>query len=420
MISSLYTAVTGLAASSQELGVIGDNIANANTIGFKGGRAAFEEALASSLLGGSSGAGLGVQLQAVQRILTQGALLSTGVATDLALQGPGFFVVRGNHAGREGTFYTRAGQFTVDGDGYLVNLDGLRLQGYGADAAGDVGSALGDLAVGAASSPPRPTERVLLRANLNADAELVGAWDPAQASATSNFSTSVTAYDAIGRAHQIEVYFRKTADGAWEWHALADGAGLEGGTAGTPAEVASGTLSFDADGKLTGGTQASTFQPRGAAGPQALQFDFGTAGGTSAITQFADTSAVSFVSQDGYGAGELTAVSVDASGRVVGAFTNGQSRVLGQVAVADFAAPDQLERLGGNLYGVLPAAGEATVGVPGSGGRATIASGALEQSNVDLAGELVRMMTAQRGFQANSKTITTADQLLADLIQLKR
>lgn len=420
MISSLYTAVTGLAANSQELGIIGDNIANASTIGFKGSRAAFEEALASSLLGGSSGAGLGVQLQAVQRILTQGALLSTGVSTDLALQGPGFFVVRGGHAGREGTFFTRAGQFTVDATGFLVNLDGLRLQGYGADATGAIGGTLGDLDVGSASSPPHATESLVLRANLNADATVPEPWDPARAGATSTFNTSVTAYDSLGRSHQIEVYFRKTDTGEWEWHAVTDGAGLEGGTAGTSTEIAGGTLSFDSDGKLTASTQSSNFRPRGASGPQALQFDLGTVGGTAGVTQFADASAVSFVSQDGYGAGELTAVSVDGEGRVVGAFTNGQSRVLGQVAVAEFAAPDQLERLGGNLYGVMPNAGQPTVGTPGSGGRGSIAAGALEQSNVDLASEFVRMISAQRGFQANSKTITTADQLLSDLIQLKR
>ncbi|WP_373049432.1 flagellar hook protein FlgE [Vulgatibacter sp.] len=419
MISSLYTGVTGLAANSLELGVIGDNIANANTIGFKGGRVAFEEALAQSMIGGV-GTGLGVKLQAVQRILSQGALLTTGLATDLALQGPGFFVVSGSHAGREGSFFTRAGQFTIDADGYLVNLEGLRVQGYAADGAGTVGGGLGDLAVGDVSSPPRATESITLRANLHADAELVGPWDVAQAGATSNFSTSVTAYDSLGRAHQLEVYFRKNGAGDWEWHAVTDGGGLDGGTAGTPTEVASGTLTFDSDGALTASTQQSSFSPLGASGPQALQFDFGSPGSTEGVTQFAGASAVSFLSQDGYAAGELTGVSIDREGRVVGAFTNGQSRVLGQVAVANFEAPDQLERLGGNLLGLLPLAGQPTIGAPGSGGRATIAAGALEQSNVDLATEFVRMITAQRGFQANSKTITTADQLLSDLIQLKR
>ena len=237
---------------------------------------------------------------------------------------------------------------------------------------------------------------------------------------TSNFSTSVTAYDSLGRAHQVEIYFRRNAGGDWEWHALTDGGGLEGGTAGTPAEIASGTLSFGPDGALVASTQSSNFQPAGATAPQPLSFDFGTPGSTGGVTQFAGTSAVSFLSQDGYAAGELTGVSIDRDGRIVGAFTNGQTRVLGQVAVADFDAADQLERLGGNLFGQMPLAGQPTIGPPGTGGRAQIAAGALEQSNVDLASEFVRMITAQRGFQASSKVITTADQLLGDLISLKR
>ena len=422
MISALYTGVTGLAANSQELAVIGDNIANANTIGFKGNRAAFEDALAQSMIGGlgGSGSGLGVQLQAVQRILTQGALVSTGLATDLALQGSGFFLVSGSHAGRAGQFYTRAGQFTIDAGGYLVNLDGLRVQGYAADANGAIVNTLGDLVVGTASSAPNATGEIRIHANLQADAEIPAAWDVNDAAGTSNFSTSVTVYDSLGKAHAVEVHYRRNDVGEWEWHAVADGGGLQGGTSGTPTEIASGTLTFDADGRLTGSTQSSNFNPAGASGPQALSFDFGTPGSTGGLTQFADPSAVTFIGQDGYGAGELTGVSIDPQGRIMGAFTNGQSRVLGQVAVADFQAPDQLERLGGNLFGRTPAAGEPTVGTPGAGGRASIAAGALEQSNVDLATELVKMITAQRGFQANSKTITTADQLLSDLISLKR
>jgi len=422
MISALYTGVTGLAANSQELSVIGDNIANANTIGFKGNRAAFEDALAQSMIGGlgGGGAGLGVQLQAVQRILTQGALVSTGLATDLALQGSGFFLVSGSHAGRAGHFYTRAGQFTIDAGGYLVNLDGLRVQGYSADGTGALGNTLGDLRIGNASSAPLASSSVVIHANLQADAAILPPWDVTDAANTSNFSTSVTVYDSLGRAHAVEIHYRRNGAGDWEWHAVTDGGGLQGGTAGTPTEIASGTLTFDADGRLTASTQTSNFNPAGANGPQPLSFDFGAPGSTEGITQFAQASAVTFISQDGYAAGELTGVSIDQQGRIVGAFTNGQTRVLGQVAVADFQAPDQLERLGGNLFALTPAAGAPTIGAPGSGGRASIAAGALEQSNVDLATELVRMITAQRGFQANSKTITTADQLLSDLISLKR
>lgn len=422
--SSLYAGVSGLETNSIDLSIIGDNIANGNTIGFKGSRAAFEEALAQSMIGGSQ-RGLGARVQAIQRLVTQGALSNTGLATDLAISGPGMFVVRGNHNGADGTFFTRAGQFTLDRDGFLVSLEGLKVQGYPADQAGNVGGALSDLEVGSATSPPRATTTVGLDANLQADAVVPAAFDPLNAAATSNFSTSITVYDSLGQPHALDVYFRKTAAGSWEWHALTDGGGLTGGTAGTPTEVASGTLTFDTQGALTAQTQTSSFNPAGAQNPQALSFDFGTpsgAGGTGldGITQFAGASATTFESQDGFAAGTLARLSIDAQGLVTGAFTNGQTRVLGQVALADFQAPDQLERVGGNLYAERPASGSPTIGAAASGGRGAIVAGALEQSNVDLATEFVRMIAAQRGFQANSKTITTADQLLAELIQLKR
>jgi flagellar hook protein FlgE len=426
LFSSLNVGTSGLQASSQELSVIGDNIANASTIGFKGSRAAFEDALAQSLIGGSGQVGIGTRLQAVQRILTQGALITTGVATDLALQGPGLFVVKGVNGGVDGQYYTRAGQFTLDASGFLATLDGLRVQGFRADASGRVTSGLGDLALGEATSSPRATHDVAIQANLQADAAVIEEdFDPSRATETSNFSTSVTCYDSIGQAHQVDLFFKKTGDGTWEWHALADGGGIEGGTAGIAEEIGTGSLSFDGEGKLLTSDGTVSFNPAGAQGPQELAFDFGDGladGGTglSGITSFASASATTFQSQDGFASGTLASVSVDSEGNVIGAFTNGQTRVLGQVAVADFPAADQLERVGGNLFAAMPAAGEPTIGIPGQGGRGAIVAGALEASNVDLAQEFVQMISAQRNFQANSKTITTVDQLLNELISLKR
>jgi flagellar hook protein FlgE len=427
LLTSLSSGTTGLSSASAELAVIGDNIANANTVGFKAGRAAFEDALSQSVVGGAGQIGLGSRLQSVQKLITQGALSNTGVATDLALQGNGFFQVRGTTSdGRVGSYLTRAGQFTVDRDGFLVNLDGLRVQGYGADALGTVTSALGDLQVGNASSQPRATQEVTLRANLQADAPLAAAWDPANPAAGSNFSTSATVYDSLGKGYQVQVYFARTGAGAWTWHAMTDGGGV-GGTAGIPSEIATGTLAFDTQGRLTGSTQAAapTFNPAGAVAPQPLQFRFGTpvapgASGLAGLTQFASASASTFVGQDGYAPGELTHVQIDKKGTVLGVFTNGQTRALGQVGVARVAAADQLERVGGNLYGLTPASGEAVMGSAGEGGRAFISAGTLEQSNVDIAEQFVRMIAAQRAFEANSKTITTSDQLLSELIQMKR
>jgi flagellar hook protein FlgE len=424
LLTALSSGTTGLEASSLELSIVGDNIANSNTIGFKAGRAAFEDALTQSVIGGTGEIGLGSRLKSVQKILTQGALTSTGLATDLALQGNGFFVVKGNYNGQSANFYTRAGQFTIDDNGYLVNLTGLRVQGFPADATGTVSGLPGDLLVGTASAQPRATTEVDFKANLRAD-DAIKTFDPLDPVNTSNFNTTVSVYDTLGAEHKMQVFFTKTGAGAWSWNAMVDGGELTGGTAGTLTSVANGTLTFDTQGRLQTQTQASNFLPLGAVNPQPLDFDFGddiASGGTGllGITQFAATSSATFIGQDGYGSGQLASVRIDAEGFVSGIFTNGQTRVLGQVAVAGFSAPDQLERVGGNLLQQTQSSGQPVVGAPGAGGRASIISGALEQSNVDLAQQFVRMIAAQRSFQANSKTITTADQLLTELINLRR
>jgi flagellar hook protein FlgE len=235
-------------------------------------------------------------------------------------------------------------------------------------------------------------------------------------------------YDSLGQEHTMQVYYCKTAAGAWDFHALADGGGLTGGTAGVAQQIATGSLTFDSDGKLTTVTQSSTFNPVGATAPQPLSFNFGddtASGGTGLLgfTQFGGTAGVStatFTGQDGNGYGSLSSVQVNNKGEVLGAFTNGTTRVLGQVAVADFKAADKLDRIGGNLAVESSDSGQPTIGEPASGGRASITAGSLEQSNVDMASEFVSMISAQRAFEANSKTITNADSLLGELMQMKR
>lgn len=431
LITALNTGTSGLQSSSTELAVVGDNLANSNTIGFKAGRAAFADALLQQLIGipGGGQLGLGTRLQAIQRMITQGSLTNTGNATDLALTGSGFFIVKGNHNGIQSQFYTRDGQMTVDKSGYLTNLEGLRVQGYPADPMGNVQGSLGDLQVGTANASANATKSVTLKGNLAADAAVpAAAFDPLNPTSTSNFKTSMSIYDSLGQEHTMQIYYCKTAAGTWDFHALADGGGLTGGTAGVATEIASGTLTFDVNGKLTSQTQTSNFNPIGSVNPQPLTFNFGddiASGGTGAkgFTQFGGTAGVStatYTGQDGNGFGALSSVQVNDKGEVLGAFTNGTTRVLGQVAVADFKAADKLDRIGGNLAIESSASGQPTIGEPASGGRASIASGALEQSNVDMANEFVRMIAAQRAFQANSKTITTADSLLGELMQMKR
>jgi flagellar hook protein FlgE len=428
----MYTGATGLESNSTDLSVIGDNIANANTIGFKASRASFSDAMAQQLIGeGSmmSQVGLGTHLQAVQKIITQGALTNTGLATDLAVDGNGYFVVSGAHNGSTGQFYTRAGQFTLDKSGFLVNLEGLHVQGYTAGPTGIVGTTPGDLKVGNTDSPAVASTTVNVRANLDAAAPIiVAAWDPANPGATSNFSNSVTVYDSLGAGHQVDVYYRKTAANTWEYHALTDGGGTTGGTAGTPVELITppGTLTFNTNGTLLTAPAATvTFNPINAAQGQPLTFNLGDPTGAAGtgllgVTQFAAPSGTASVGQDGYSSGSLTHIAIDKEGKINGSFTNGQSRVLGQVATAIVKAPDKMDRVGGNLFAVNPQSGQATLGAAGTAGRGGIVAGALEQSNVDLANEFVRMIAAQRGYQASSKTVTTADQLLAELMTLKR
>ena len=430
LISSLYTGATGLEANSTDLSVIGDNIANANTIGFKESRAAFQDAMSQQMIGAgtaSSQMGLGVSLESIQKILTQGSISNTGVATDLAIDGNGFFVVSGAHNGMDGQFYTRAGQFTIDNSGTVVNLEGLHVQGYTANTAGVLGTTPGDLVLGNASWPASPTTTINAVGNLDSGAAVpVLPFDPLNAAATSNTSTSVTAYDSLGTAHQVDVFFVKTAAGAWDWHALTDGGGLTGGTAGTPTEIATGTLAYDTTGKLTAQTTtASTFNPLNATNPQPLTFSFGdpTGGGGTGllgVSQFAGASGFTQANQDGFASGSLTHIAIDKNGNINGTFTNGKTRLLGEVATALVKAPDQMDAIGGNLFSTTPNSGQAMLGAAGSLGRGSIVAGGLEQSNVDLANEFVKMIAAQRAYQANGKTIVTADSLLQELMQIKR
>jgi flagellar hook protein FlgE len=434
LISSLYTGQTGLQTASTDLSVIGDNIANSATVGFKGSRADFSDAMSQQMMGSGgvmSQVGLGGELMSIQKILTQGALNNTGVATDLALDGNGFFAVKGSHNGRQGQFYTRAGQFTLDKAGFFVNQEGLRVQGYTADPTGVLAPSPGDLKLGDSSAAPLMTSTITAKANIDsASPILVAPWDPLNPGTTSNFSTSVTVYDSLGTQHQVDIYFRKTADtatgAAWEYHAMTDGAGVTAGTAGVPFEIQTGTFDFDLTGKLNSVTPgAGTFNPINATQAQPLTINLGdpiAAAGTGllGVTSFAAPSASTQVSQNGYGSGVLSSISVDKEGKVQGAFSNGQSRVVGQLAIASVPAADQLERAGGNLFAETTLSGNVTLGKAGAGGRGGVVAGALENSNVDLSNEFIRMIAAQRNYQASAKTVQTADQLLAELMNLKR
>jgi flagellar hook protein FlgE len=427
----MYSGVSGIRAEGEALGVVGDNIANVNTVGFKTQRAIFQDVLGHSILAGTSSAlpGSGVRVGDIQQMFTQGTLSNTGVATDLALNGDGFFVVSGTVEGITSNFYTRAGQFVIDKDGYLTNPAGLRVQGYEANGDGTFDASVSSVRAPTSALPARATQNVEITANIDSSAAVPTlAWDPQDPANTANFSTTMTVYDSLGNSHTLDVYFVKTADNAWDYHALVSGDEVNPPVAGSNVEVGAGNLTFTTDGALdtvTTGTPIAIDFGGGATAGQAITLDFGTsiaAGGTGldGTTQFASPSSVSAQSQDGYASGDFSGVAVDGQGVVMGLYTNGQKIAMSQLAVAKFRSNDGLGRAGQNLWIETRDSGTAAMGTAASGGRAAVSAGALEGSNVDLAEEFVGLITHQRSFSANSKTITTADEMLQELINIKR
>jgi len=439
IFSSLFTGVSGMRSNERGFGVIGDNIANMNTVGFKGSRAIFADVLNQTVLGSAgvtADLGQGSIIGGIQNVMTQGSLLQTGVTTDLAIGGNGFFILEGSAGGLEGNFYSRNGQFRVDEEGFLTNNSGLYLQGFPADSTGNLNAALGKLQVGSATSPPKPTTEIGLGINLDPNEPLAvdpltGAvipFDPANPETTAAFSTSVPMYDSLGNAHDVEIYFVHTASGQWDWFAQIDGGEIEGGTANTPFTITSGSLAYDTDGILDQEIHnvgpPAPVQFLGATS-QDLQLDFGDSlttdlGDGSGSTSYSGGSTVNTVIQNGFGAGSLTHISVDESGRIAGTFSNGDNRILGGLAIALFQGQDALKTVGGNLLAAGPGVSEPIVGEPNNGGRGLIFAGSLEQSNVDLTNEFTQMIVTQRGFQASSRTVTTGNEMLTELVNLIR
>jgi flagellar hook protein FlgE len=429
VMSAMNSGVSGLAAESDALNIVGDNIANENTVGFKSQRAVFEDVLGHSILAGSATGlpGSGVKVGTVQQMFTQGTLTNTGVSTDIALNGDGFFVVKGSVDGVNSNFYSRAGEFTIDKDGNLANADGLKVQGYQANGDGTFAASISDVTAPTAALPAKATAAVSITANIDADATVpAAAFDPQNPANTSNFSTTMSVYDTLGNSHTMNVYFAKTADNTWDYHVVVPGADLNPPVAGN-SEVGNGSLAFTTSGALntvtTGTAISASFA--GATGAQAITLNFGTAiadGGTGldGTTQFGSPSNVSSQSQDGYASGDFSGVSVDGQGVVTGLYTNGQKIPMSQLAIAKFRDDDGLGRAGQNLWIDTRDSGTAAMGTAGSGGRGSTTGGALEGSNVDLASEFVSMIQHQRSFSANSKTITTADQMLQELINIKQ
>jgi flagellar hook protein FlgE len=405
--SSLYTAEGALGVTDLSMSVIGNNIANTNTVGFKASQVDFADLFAAAQEGLQPGQG--VQLAGTHRLEQQGAIENTGAPLDLAVAGQGFFILKD---GSGQSFYTRAGQFSVDAGGVVVNPDGLVLQG----AAGNITFA------GGLTLPGQATTAVNLAVNLDADAASLAGLFPAGDAApgawfsAGNFSAGASMFDSAGGRHGMSFVFRKNGANSWDYRVVANRNEID---AAAPAsadlrEVGSGTLTFDSTGALTnvtGGIGAVTWV--GGAANAAANLSF------AGTTQFAVPSAVLSLGQDGVGNGTLTRVAIDSQGRITGEFSNGRSRNFGQVALANFPNSNGLDAIGDSLLTLSADSGNAVTGVPGQGGLGSVLSGALEMSNVDLSQEFVNMILTQRSFQINSRVITVADEMYTVAASLK-
>lgn len=427
LANALFSSTSGLDTTSTAISVIGDNIANVNTTGFKARRAEFSDVLGQSITsaGGYSQIGAGAKLSRVTTSFTQGTFENTGRTTDLAIEGQGFFVLDG----AQGTRYSRAGIFTVDNQNTLVNPEGLRVQGFGIDPlTGTSNGQMGDVVLSNALSPPQPTTQVELAANLDAGVtEIPGGFDPLDPNATSNYSTGLTVFDSLGNEFFTTVFFTKTdaATGTWEWNATLPPADTTlPPVAGADYVVqGGGTLTFDTAGTLTAVTGAAqTYEFAGGGAPgQAVTFSFGPIAGVgtgSPTTSYARESEVSRIDQDGYEAGTLQSIGVDRQGFVTGQFSNGETLALAQLALATFPNVEGLASVGSNNLNETRRSGQPLIGQASSGSFGAIRSGNLEQSTVDLAGEFVKLIINQRAFQANTRTVSVTNELMANLVSL--
>lgn len=421
----MYTGISGMTAHGQALGVTADNIANAGTTGFKSSRAEFQDIISKSLKGilGGNQIGRGVKIGAVNPILNQGNIDSTEKVTDLAISGDGYFVLKGS----DGETYTRDGSFHFDREGYLVTNDNQRIQGFTTDEQGRIVNKTGDIKFPRALIPAQGTKEVTMELNLDSRAEGTKKFDAKDPYYTSDYSTGVEVYDSQGNKHLVTMFFNKTADRKWEWRGMVDGKEVTGGSPGKLSEVLKGQLEFTVDGKLQSQkvlTSNLNFAG-GALQNQQVKFNFGDAiadggKGIDGTKQYGKESDMITWRQNGSAAGTITSLSFNDEGVLSAAYSNGETKDLAQVVLAKFENPEALFKMGNNRLRDSRDSGLAAVGQPNRAGRGKIFAKSLERSTVDLASEFVNLIQGQRNFQANAKTITTTDQLLEEVIQLKR
>ena len=403
-------ALSGLNAASTDLEVTGNNIANASTTGFKESRAEFADVYANSVLDRSAtAAGQGVRVARIAQQFTQGVVEFTSNNLDLAINGEGFFVMK-DGAGSQ--IYTRAGALSADRDGYVVNQAAQRLQVFPAvTSASGVTTfntgVLTDLQLPTQPSPPQASGSIYAALNLDAQQLAIDpavGFDPVNDPASYNHSTSIVTYDSLGNDHTTTMYFRKTGPNAWTSYVYVDGNSVD-----------SFNLAFDPQGAIVGQSQFSiaNYDPGNGAQPLGLTLDFGD------TTQYGGPFAVNSLGQDGYSSGRLSGVDIDADGIVFARYTNGQSSAIAKVALAKFNNQQGLRQIGDTSWVETFPSGDAQLGEAGTSSFGAIQSGALEASTVDIAQQLVNLITAQRNFQANAQVITTSDAITQTVINLR-
>lgn len=416
MIQSFYTGNSGLNANKDWLSVISDNIANVNTVGYKGERANFEDLVSSSLSTFSNGApknqeiGGGAFMGSTVKDFSQGTFMNTNTPTDLALDGEGFFMVDDDLGGR---YYTRNGQFRTNAEGDLINLNGQMLQGWNLDDNGNIAGALSKINIPNAISP-KTTSTISFEDPTNLDSTSptitypttsgAGAFDPND-STTFNYVNSLNVFDSLGNRHELSYYFEKTGANTWDVHVYADG--------DTTTQVGTTTLTFDSSGTLTGGSPAniSVALTNGAATPLTISAEF------TNMKQLA-SGFIFYSQQDGNAKGDLFQVSISEDGIVKGSYTNGKVKDIARIGIATFKDKEMLVRKGSSLY--VPNQQVFTPIITPGGVISKVRSGMLEMSNVDISKEFIGLITAQRAYQANARTITTADQVLQETMNIKR
>lgn len=415
---SFQQGLSGLNAASKQLDVIGNNVSNSGTVGFKQARAQFSDVYAGSITGGGAPQiGIGTALSTVAQQFTQGNITATNNPLDIAINGNGFFRMSSNGA----IIYSRNGQFQLDKSGFIVDAANKRLTGYAADSNGNIlsGAAV-DLQIATSDIKPIATTEIVGTINLDSRKDpmpAVPAFDPADPTSY-NDSTAITVFDSLGNAHTLRNFFRKTAANTWDVYTTADGVS----TPALPATTA--VMTFTGTGvapTIVPALPSVTFTPMNSATPAAAN---GATNVTTTIdystsTQFGSSFSINSLSQDGFTSGRLVGFNTSNDGTIVGRYSNGQSRSLGQVVLSSFTNPNGLQSLGGNAWSDSASSGPALTGAPGSSLFGVLQSSAVEDSNVDLTAELVNMITAQRAYQANAQTIKTQDQALQTLVNLR-